>query len=45
MNGTAITRVPEWLVRLALRILPSALLCPLTVVVVLVLIDSGYIPG
>lgn len=45
INGAAITHVPEWLERLAMQILPSALLCPLTVVVVLALVENGYLPG
>ena len=42
-NGAARSNVPDWLVRLAIRLLPSALLCPLTVLVVLGLVENGDI--
>jgi hypothetical protein len=45
VNGTAIANVPGWVARLAIRLVPSALLCLLTVLVVLELIDNGYLPS
>jgi hypothetical protein len=44
MNGTALGNVPHWLVQLAIRLVPSALLCAVSVVVVLGLIANGYLP-
>jgi hypothetical protein len=44
MKDTTATNAPNWLARLAIRLLPSALLCPLTVFVVLTLVENGYIP-
>jgi hypothetical protein len=44
VNGAAITNVPDWLVQLAIRLVPSALVCVLTVLVVLGLVANGYFP-
>jgi hypothetical protein len=44
MNGAALSNVPDWLVRLVIRLVPSALLCAVSVVVVLGLIANGYLP-
>jgi hypothetical protein len=44
MDDAAITNVPEWLVRLAILILSGALVCAFTVLVVLGLVDHGYLP-
>jgi hypothetical protein len=44
VNGAGITNVPDWLVQLAIRLVPSALVCVLTVLVVLGLVANGYFP-
>jgi hypothetical protein len=44
LNGAALSNVPDWLVRLVIRLVPSALLCAVSVVVVLGLIANGYLP-
>ena len=44
VNGAAVTNVPDWLVRLVMRLVPSALLCVFTVLVVLGLVANGYFP-